>query len=559
MTCFKRKLLLLYGVMLLSAMGRAQFNGFLQPVDRSDYFRVLQITDSTKAAGYGALRHSFMLRPFVEPASRTKNKKPEWGFTSVGYSRYYNDSIGTGYNNENFYGATGWQERISAGLMFRYKRLHIQLQPEWVMVQNKEQAMISSRFRDANFFSRYYFYNINTIDLPARPGTASFNQLYPGQSFIRYEFANGIAAGVSTENIWWGPGLRNSLVMTNNAPGFLHAGLQTIQPLKTAWGVIEGQALIGWLDSSGVEPVENLRQFAEFWPGAYVPKISESKRAIAAIMLSWQPKWVPNLYLGIAASRYYYTSKKDSLGQPFPDYPYTSSPQDKYNAGLGSIFMRYVMPGDKAELYAEFGRGDKAATFFNLFGDTIPLAYTVGLRKLIPVGVDKGCIDISAEITHLQLPDPRLIFTAANPFSIPKTNSWYTHPRIRQGYTHKGQVLGAGIGPGSNSQTINISWIKGFNRIGIRAERVAHNKDFYYYSHITGNIGGGIHNQYWTDLSLTLHGQYSWKQLQFAGAITSLSALNYRWVKVDGTFDGPSGSDKKNLNITLSLRYLPGK
>lgn len=560
MICNKGKPILLLVMIASSIIARAQFNGFLQPVDLSDHYRVIQLTDTALAQKKGILHHSFLLRPFVESVYDARNKKPDWGFTSVSYTRYYNDSIGgSGYNSENLYAATGWQERLSVGGRFQYKGLHIQVQPEWLMVQNRAQAMISTQFTDANFFSRYYFYNINTIDQPSRPGMGSFNKVYPGQSFIRYEFSNGIAAGVSTENIWWGPGLRNALLMTNNAPGFLHAGIQTLKPLKTALGYIEAQALIGRLDSSGVEPVENQRQFAEFWPGAYVPRISQSKRGIAAIMLSWQPRWVPNLYIGFAASRHYYNAQKDSLGQSFPDYPYTSSPQDTYHASLGSIFMRYVMPGDRAELYAEFGRADKVATVFNLFGDTIPLAYTVGLRKLLPIGINKGFIDIAAEITHLQLPDPRLIFTADNPFGIPKTRSWYTHPRIRQGYTHIGKILGAGIGPGSNSQTISISWIKGFNRIGIRAERVAHNKDFYYYSHISGNLGGGIHNQYWTDVSISLHGQYSWKQVQLAGAITSLSALNYRWVKVDGEFDGPSSSDKRNLNITLSLRYILGK
>jgi len=550
MSYFKHTFFLICGILLLSKMSHAQYNGFLQPIDRSDYYRMLQLTDSTKL-----VTQSFMLRPLTEILQSTKRGKTELGLTSVSYSRYYNDSIGGGYNNENFYGATGWQERISVGARFRYEGLHIQVQPEWVMVQNKAQAMISSKVTDANFFSRYYFYNINTIDLPSRPGVSSFNKLYPGQSFIRYEFANGIAAGVSTENIWWGPGMRNSLIMTNNAPGFLHAGIQTIKPIKTGWGNIEGQAILGWLDSSGVEPVENVRQFAEFWSGAYVPKISQSNRGIVAMMMSWQPKWIPHLYIGLAASNYFYKQKTDSLSRPFADYPYTSTPQNKYNATLGSLFMRYVMPGDRAEIYAEFGRADKIATLFNLFGDTIPLAYTVGLRKMLPVGVNKGFIDLSAEITHLQLPDPRLVFTGANPFSIPKTRSWYTHSRVRQGYTHHGQLLGAGIGPGSNSQTINISWVKGFNRVGIRAERVAHNKDFYYYSNVSGNIGNGTHNRYWTDLSVTLHGQYSWKQLQFAGAITSLSAINYRWIKVDGEFDGPSSSDKRNLNITLSLRY----
>jgi len=74
--------------------------------------------------------------------------------------------------------------------------------------------------------------------------------------------------------------------------------------------------------------------------------------------------------------------------------------------------------------------------------------------------------------------DPRNIFVSGSPFGVPKYNSWYTSSIIRQGYTNQGQLLGASIGPGSNSQTINFSWNKGFNMIGIYFERITNNNDF---------------------------------------------------------------------------------
>jgi hypothetical protein len=532
---------------------QAQFNGLLQANDLIDYYRVLQITDSAAARRLGITHHSFVVRPFMVKGKSEHGKKFSWGMTQVNLSQYYNDSIGGGLNNESFYNAAGWQQRISVGARLRYEGIHIQVQPELVLAQNKPQAMISTNFKDADFFSRYYFYNINTIDLPSRPGTQSISRLFPGQSFIRYELENGLAAGVSTENIWWGPGLRNSLVMTNNAPGFLHMGVQTIRPVKTAIGSFEGQALIGWLDSSGVEPVENARQFAEFWPGAYVPK-DKADRSILGMVVSWQPKWVPNLFIGFAASGYFYRQSQDLQGQPFPEYPYSSSSRYRQTS-MGSLFFRYAMPEEGAEFYAEFGRADRPAHFFNLIGDTIPLGYTVGFRKLFRLGANAGYIDLATEITQLQLPDPRLIFTLDIPYSIPKTRSWYTHAGVRHGYTHNGQLLGAGIGSGSNSQTLHITWIKGLNRLGITAERIAHNRDFFYYSHLPPVLGFGLHNRYWTDLSIGLHGQYAYRQFLFAGAINSTSALNYRWVKVDGTFDGPSSSDKRNLQVTISVAY----
>lgn len=534
--------------------GLAQNNGLLQQIDLSDNYRLYQLTDSIKSVALGIQNHSFMIRPlkFVEKARWTKGYL---SLENVSYSRYYNDSLGTGYNNGSFFQATGWQDRFSLGVRAKLGGLEINLQPELVLAQNKVQAAIADivRFSDPNYFSRFYFMNINVIDLPSRFGTKSITKIFPGQSSIQYHIA-GFSAGVSTENIWWGPGTRNSLVMTNQAPGFLHLALQTDKPLLTKAGSFEAQLIYGRLDSSGIEPIENIRQ-ASIWPGAYFPRSSQSNRDIAAMMITWQPKWIPNLYLGFAASYYFYTNKTDSLGNPFPEYPYTSSAQSSYETGLGSLSFRYAMPSDKAEIYFEIGRGDKPATIFNLFGDTIPLAYTGGVRKLIQLKKRDQFIEFSAEITHLQLPDPRLIFTEANPYGIPKTKSWYTHPAMRQGYTNYGQMLGAGIGPGSNSQTLNISWVKGSNKIGLHAERVIHNEDFYYYHYINSTIGLGSANRHWTDLSYGLHGQLSYKNLFFACDITSVSALNYQWVKVDGTLDGPSMSDKKNIHVAVSLLY----
>ncbi|MFD2145300.1 hypothetical protein [Mucilaginibacter antarcticus] len=38
---------------------------------------------------------------------------------------------------------------------------------------------------------------------------------------------------------------------------------------------------------------------------------------------------------------------------------------------------------------------------------------------------------------------------------------WYVNKYLRHGYTNNGQVLGAGIGPGANMQSLDVSWVKG--------------------------------------------------------------------------------------------------
>lgn len=535
----------------------AQQNGLLQNIDLNDSLRIAQLTPKPGIEQTPANHLSFLLQPSSKITKEPYRKKTDFELQKITVSNYYNDSLAYGYNNENFYPATGWQTRVSIGAEMRWWRLKLKLQPEWVTAQNQIQAEIPSSYTDANFFSRYYFMNINVIDLPSRFGTAPITKFFPGQSSLRFELDNW-SVGVSTENLRWGPGLYNTLVMGNNAPGFLHADIRTTRPVKTKIGWIEAQAIFGKLDSSGVEPVENVRQFTQFWPGAYVPKISETNRGIIAFMFSLEPKWVPGLFVGAAFSHYFYFRDVDSTGKPFASYPYSVNQPNKYSASLGSLFFRYKMPGDGAELYAEIGRADKATTIFNLFGDTIPLAYVAGLRKLIPIGTKgRDKIEFLAEISHLQLPDPKLIFGQDNPFGIPKTRGWYTNPSIRQGYTQYGQLLGAGIGPGSNSQNISLTWHSPHGSLGMHFERVVHNEDFYYYSRISGAIGYGVPNMHWVDLTYGIHGMYRYSSLIFAGRISSVSALNYKWVKADGMLDGPSIlSDKKNLHIALSIGWL---
>ncbi len=49
-----------------------------------------------------------------------------------------------------------------------------------------------------------------SLDMPQRFGADPFWTLSPGQSYLRLDHA-GLAAGVSTENMWWGPAVRNSI------------------------------------------------------------------------------------------------------------------------------------------------------------------------------------------------------------------------------------------------------------------------------------------------------------------------------------------------------------
>ena len=543
---------LVLGMFLLQLNLSAQNNGLLQNIDLTDTYRTGQLTNTLSNLKSNFKNRSFIIRPIDTSFDITS--KSNWiAVSNVNYTYSSNDNFSTDYNNESLIPSTGLQSRFSFGVKAKIGRFTINFQPEIINAENNKVAEIDPSYSEGNFFSRFYYMNINVIDNASRFGTKRFQKKYLGQSSIKYHF-NQFTAGISNENLWWGPGINNSLVLTNSAPGFLHLTINTRKPISSKFGTFEGQVIYGILDSSGIDPIENIRQ-QNYWAGAYVPKVTTIKRNLAGFILTWQPKWINNLFIGFAGMHYFYA--KPAKEDPNLFYPYSSTPQTKKFAALGSIFARYAMPAEKAEVYLEIGRADKIATVFNLMGDTIPLGYTAGFRKLFPLKNKLSFLELSAEITHLQLPDPRLIFTPENPFSIPKTRSWYTNSRIRQGYTHNGQILGAGIGPGSNSQRLNLSWLNAFNKIGIHGERVIHNNDFYYYQYLSGNLGYSVGNKYWVDLTYGFHAQAKWRNFMFAGLYDFTTALNYKWVKVDGEYDGPSMlSDKKNKRATISIIYF---
>jgi hypothetical protein len=287
------------------------------------------------------------------------------------------------------------------------------------------------------------------------------------------------------------------------------------------------------------------------WQGGIALKSTQS-RNLFGYNISISPKGAENLFIGLTGAHYFYT---DSANIQHPDI--VRSYENKTSTGaLGSLFVRYKMPNELAEVYAEYGRSNQLAMPWNLIGDTIPTGYTIGFRKGF-TPTRKGHLWLSAELTQLQLPDARLIFDASSPSSTPKTNSWYTHPYITQGYTNYGQSMGAAMGPGSNSLFVELAWINGLKKLGLSIERIANNNDFALYTYTSGNPGQGLPDRYWINQSLSLQAQTNWGNWLIAGSLTSTKALNYRWVNLSGLFSqGSPDSDRSSVRAQISLIYF---
>ncbi len=520
----------------------------------TDLLRIKQLTrnDSADHRSY-MLRSSTLYFQDYQPGSSFFSKKLAVQLRNVGVTLQQNDSLGLGSNDGSFLPNVGMQQRVQISVAARWKKLYIQLAPEFLKAQNLPPTTYKLDPVYANLLPFYYNLVNNNMDLYDRIGTEPTNKYLPGQSSIRFQSSH-VSVGLSTENLWWGPGIRNSLVMSNHAKSFPHLTLNSVKPLKTSFGHLEAQFVIGYLDKMPFANPEDARMRREF-PWYWIPPKDTFQRVFSGYIISWEPKWTRNFFLGIAGSMVKYRNNEYSRLLVFP----FAQVEGETRQRLGSFFMRYVMPKDHAEFYVEFGRADKAAYPTNLLQDSIPMGYTAGVRKYMPLRNGRSHLQFGLEITRLQVPDPRLILRNGNPYGPPNYNSWYIHPVVRQGYTNYGQVMGAWIGPGSNSQTLQLGWVKGYKKIMFTGERVQHNNDFYYYFFLTPYLDPFRQNpsKYWADVSASLQAQWDIKSFLLSVGASSTWLFNYKWTKLDGGFSGRSElSDRRNKQLYASLVWF---
>ncbi|HEY6956946.1 MAG TPA: capsule assembly Wzi family protein, partial [Flavisolibacter sp.] len=225
----------------------------------------------------------------------------------------YNTHHPYGWNDGSMIPAKGYQGQISLGISFTKSIFSLQIRPEIVFGQNSSFPTFPSAQNDT-IWKSYYGSVLNMIDAPERFGTHSYLKFFPGQSSARINY-NKLSFGLSTENLWWGPGVRNSLLMSNNAPGFPHLTFNSLQPVRSLIGSFEWQVIAGKLKGSGILP-DTTKTFNG--DPLYVPK-GDGNRYLNGIILSWQPKWTKGLFLGL--SRIFYQNQSDvpsSLDGYFP-------------------------------------------------------------------------------------------------------------------------------------------------------------------------------------------------------------------------------------------------
>lgn len=336
----------------------------------------------------------------------------------------------------SLWGGVGVNALVRIGGLLRTGRFTFVLAPEFTYSQNRpftgpDSATWPEPAGRSRYASPFHPPPIST-DLPWRFGARALYQLWWGQSSV--SFTTGLVAfGVTTEDEWWGPGIRNALVLSNNAPGIPRLFVRTARPLRTPIGSLEARWFVGGMSGSG------------YFDSAATGDL----RSLAALALVWRPRWEPDLIVGFTRAVYREAGGWAGIPLRFFDVFRATARADTGIAGANAgpraegmtgFFARWVFPSVGAEAYVEWARNELPHSLRDLL--TSPghgQAYTLGLQWTRPDGPRRW--RLQAELTNLEK-DPS--------YADQPTLAWYVSRAVPQGYTNRGRVVGAGIGPGGS-------------------------------------------------------------------------------------------------------------
>jgi len=368
------------------------------------------------------------------------------------------------------------------------------------------------------------------IDYPRRFGADAFYGLFPGQSFVRVD-VGPVSAAASTENLWLGAMQIYPLLLSNTGPGFPHVRVGTPKGIDLKYVNVEAHAFVGELRES------------EYFDG----NAGNDAHVFGGTVITLEPTFVPGLHLGIA--RVYHdvsTFTENSLG--FYAGRLISSPfwegggNRRTENAIGTVFLRWKHPESGFEVYGEWGREDTPTNMENLIREPDwSRAWGLGLQKVM-VSPNR-LTRIYAEIIHL-----------AEGVSVRSGNGYYTfytHSQVTQGHTNRGQMLGAGLGPGSRSRVLGVDVFGAGSRTSFEFEHTRYDEDTYYRAY------SRRYAESRDDTELT--GQRRRGQIFGDFQVEGVVRYSYRWDRdfLSARQELPKSITETNWGTELRVRWLP--
>ncbi len=450
----------------------------VRPGDRYEhYLRLFQISGADVPTN-----HSFLIRPIgVECA---EDSVDHWSSpcNDVGYlfessnllkvrllnpsfSVSFNSNLPRGVNDGAQWQGKGLNQKLVAGIQSNIGPLYLRFAPEIGFTQNADFDLGPYPHRNGN----PYTYPWRNFDHVQRFGADPYAWTDLGDSYVQLRYF-GFKLGVGNSRMWTGPAVHNPLLFSYNGPGFRHFVLGTYRPVKTLTGHVEFQYHLGFLEKSNY----------------YDSRTDNRLNTASSFVYVYSPRFVPGLSLGLNRT-FIEEHPGDWKGvrenafkvfqAVFKDIPDDNSPEVvEQDNQLITLFFRWAVPGHGFEVYGEFGRNDHNVDFRDLRAQPDhDSAWLFGFIKTFNIRQD-DLFAVGYEVT--QLDGSRSSYTRGtgqppSPSNLGIVGRWYAH-RNRNDFTHRGQVIGAGIGSSSISNSISFHYLKPSTQIGFRMARIAY-------------------------------------------------------------------------------------
>lgn len=436
-----------------------------------DYYRLLLLKNPDLNTGLNVVNFS---QPIHDDSAswniweRSLSKTQKFNLINPNLSLVYNTKLnrsvndgavwsGKGLNSSFSFGAKG-EIPISKKVTLKYTFL-----PIVCFAQN--QSFYIPEFTTAK--SEYSYPFATRLDWVERYGDKSLTKFDMGQTDISLSYSK-LGVGFSTQNMFWGPGYRNPVLVSQNAGGFPHIYIGSIEPFDTKIGKIEFRNYWGALKESDY----------------FDDNEDNNRRYITGMTFAYQPSFVKGLTLG--ANRILYRSweeKELRLQDAFTSILNFDKTRDE-DLGNGiltndlydqmaSVNLSWRFHEVGFEMYTEYALNDFPGDFIAFMRQPDRTAGLVfGFAKLFDLTKNRT-LRILYESTKL----------GANQTSqmLPNFSShptYYIHNIVAQGYTQDGQIIGASIGPASNTHTIQANIYNPKGMIGLEVQRSRFHDDF---------------------------------------------------------------------------------
>ena len=488
-----------------------------------DRRRVAQLTDSASTAG-------FLIRTAGSLSAEVSGKFQAFVFAPE-LSVTYNSRIPLSLNDGSMWAGRGASTLVRAGAGFTGKFVTLIVAPEFTYSQNLGFETFPGTAPGHSAWSSPWHTGNQSADLPMRFGDQSWSLASPGQSSLTFHL-NAVDVGASSENQWWGPGVRNALLLSNQAEGVPHLFLRSARPIRTGIGDFEWRVIAGALTES-----------------IYFDTVStNNSRSLSGFVVTYQPAYNKNVTFGIARivvapTRGAGTALQGGFDAFTQWHPNLGAPVTRADSLKGdqmmSLFGRWILPADHLELYFEWAKSELPRSLRDLLiAPQDAQGYTLGAQWALPVRDAQAHVRLQVEATNVE---------QSTVFADHPTPDFYTGSTTAQGFTQRGQILGASVGPGGQSQWIATDYMAKDWSLGIMLERIRWEDNALYRQPLP--------NFFKHDVTLLagIRGSVRTRAYDFSASFSANPRQDYLFQNGFANPDGRRTVDMPNLTFTVSI------